>query len=282
MVRGSHYRRQVIARPRKSLLGFVVGALVLVALLALLWFLRPALQQGLSSDGLLAETGAASRQDVPDDGVVVEDAEPAAASESQTIIRWTDAGGGDVLVINAEDGDASLVVGEGVAGEQVFEEIILDEGLGAAADGGELEAPVPPSGWVFESVDGGMAANLRVVVPEGSRDAYVKLRDARSGEMILSFYVRSGTTVKACVPARLCEFAYSLGERDQWLGPVEDFGASALYAKSDVELDFRKPGNLYTYTFDTEDGNVNPIPITRGEFSRDGGGDFEGEPLVMA
>ncbi len=272
----------MIARPRRSMLGFVVGAVILAALLALLWFLRPALQQGLSSDDLLAKTGAGSHQDVPDGRAVAEDAESADVSESQTIIRWVEAEGGDALIINAGDGDAPLAVGEEVVGERVLEEIVLDDGLGSAVNDGEVEMVIPPSGWIFESVDGGVEANLRVVVPEGSRDAYVKLRDARSGEMILSFYVRSGTTVRACVPARLCEFAYSLGERDQWLDPVEDFGASALYAKSDVDLDFRKPGNLYTYTFDTEDGNVSPIPITRGEFLGAEGVASGGEPLMVA
>ncbi|MCI8425202.1 MAG: hypothetical protein HFJ72_06020 [Adlercreutzia sp.] len=121
----------------------------------------------------------------------------------------------------------------------------------------------PDSGFIFESVGKGRNPQLTVKAPD-TTDAFVKLKDAETGETCLSFYVSAGTTVAACVPARECLVYYALGE--EWYGPDEAFGEQGLYAKSDERLRFADPGNSYTYTLNVEGGNVSPVMIDRTEF----------------
>lgn len=95
-------------------------------------------------------------------------------------------------------------------------------------------------------------------------DAFVKLRDEETGAVVLSFYVRAGTTVKACVPAKICQVYYGLGT--EWLGFEQAFGDAGIYAKADKALDFSDPSAEYTYTFGEVSGNVTPESISRIEF----------------
>ena len=121
----------------------------------------------------------------------------------------------------------------------------------------------PPAGFIFCSTAQGYLPQLTVVAP-ADKNAFVKLRNSETGETDLSFYVRAGYTVKACVPAIHCEFYYGLG--DTWYGTEEAFGSDGTYAKSDTPLDFTSPTNRYTYTFSVEDANITPIAIDEAAF----------------
>lgn len=133
------------------------------------------------------------------------------------------------------------------------------EGEGA----GQVALPHPANGYVFESDGEGLLPQLTVVAPP-DRDAYVKLRDTVTGSTVLSFYVRAGSTVKACVSEGTCDLYYALGV--DWFGPDDAFGEDGVYAVSDKQLSFSDSGNSYTYTFEAEDGNVAPRPISREDF----------------
>lgn len=123
--------------------------------------------------------------------------------------------------------------------------------------------PRPITGQIFQTNGQGRLPQLTIVAPLES-DAFVKLRNIDSGETVLAFYVRSGTTVEACVPAVTCEFYYAMGS--DWLGPDEAFGEEGVYAKSDCAFDFADPTREYTYTFGSDGGNVDPAPIPWTEF----------------
>lgn len=124
------------------------------------------------------------------------------------------------------------------------------------------EIPRPKSGQIFENSGQGSVPQLVVVAP-AAQDAFVKLKNSE-GDVLLSFYVRSGTTVKACVPASECYFYYALGT--DWKGEEELFGSDAVYAKSDRSLNFKTPVNIYQYRFGVENGNVTPKTISRTAF----------------
>lgn len=126
----------------------------------------------------------------------------------------------------------------------------------------EEDVPRPKSGQIFENSGQGSIPQLVVVAPD-AQDAFVKLKNSE-GDVLLSFYVRSGTTVKACVPASECYFYYTLGT--DWKGEEELFGSDAVYAKSDRSLNFKTPMNTYQYRFGVENGNVTPKKISRTAF----------------
>lgn len=121
----------------------------------------------------------------------------------------------------------------------------------------------PPSGYIFQAAGQGDSPQLTIVAPV-DKNAYVKLKDCKTGETSLSFYVRAGDTVQACIPAVRCEFYYVLG--DTWYGTEHLFGDEGIYAKSDKPLDFTVPSRRYKYTFDVDDANIMPIPINEAEF----------------
>lgn len=111
----------------------------------------------------------------------------------------------------------------------------LEDDTLAASDFDESN---PPAGFIFCSAAQGYLPQLTVVAPS-DKNAFVKLRNSETGETELSFYIRAGYTVKACVPATRCEFSYGLG--NTWYGTEEAFGSDGTYAKSDTPLDFTSP-----------------------------------------
>lgn len=132
------------------------------------------------------------------------------------------------------------------------------------ASGEQIDESNPPSGYIFSASGQGALPQLKVVAPD-DKNAYVKLKDCKTGKTVLEFYVRAGDTVLACVPAISCDFYYVLG--NNWLGPDNLFGSEGVYAKSDKSLDFTVPTRQYTYTFDVLDANINPIVIGKKEFA---------------
>ena len=121
----------------------------------------------------------------------------------------------------------------------------------------------PVTGFIFESRGTGIVPRLTVTAP-GDKDAFVKLRHEGSNAELLSFYVRSGATVKVCIPSVRCVLSYGLGT--EWQGVDAVFGEQGIYAKSDVALDFTHSFNSYAYQIGTEDGNIDPLPITHKDF----------------
>ena len=122
----------------------------------------------------------------------------------------------------------------------------------------------PPSGYIFQTAGQGDIPRLTIVAPV-DKNAYVRLKDCETGETALSFYVRAGDTVQACIPTIRCEFYYVLG--DTWYGAESLFGSEGVYAKSDKPLDFTVQLRRYKYTFDVDDANITPIPINEAEFA---------------
>ena len=125
-----------------------------------------------------------------------------------------------------------------------------------------IEVERPQSGQIFEKSGQGSLPQLVVIAPD-DKDAFVKLKRS-DGDVVLSFYVRSGTKVKACVPVGECDFYYALG--DNWKGEADLFGAEGTYAKSDRALNFTSPLNTYEYRFGLENGNVTPKTISATAF----------------
>lgn len=123
--------------------------------------------------------------------------------------------------------------------------------------------PRPDNGFVFESIGKGRTPQLTVVAPLDA-DVFIKLKDCATGETALSFYVKAGATVAACVPAGTYELFSGLGT--EWHGPDEAFGDAGLYLRSDASLSFSNPDATYTYTLGTGEGNVSPVAISKTEF----------------
>lgn len=123
----------------------------------------------------------------------------------------------------------------------------------------------PAPGQIFESSGKGSLPQLTVVAPS-DQDVYVKLKDTDTGKTVLSFYVRAGYTVKACIPVGYSDFFYALGDGDDWLGTKRAFGDNGIYAKADRPLNFTNPLNNYTYRFNVDDGNISPVTISEAAF----------------
>ena len=125
-----------------------------------------------------------------------------------------------------------------------------------------VEIKRPKSGQIFEKSGQGSLPQLVVTAPK-DQDAFIKLKH-EDGSVALSFYVRSDTTVRACVPVGECSFYYALGT--EWKGEEELFGSGGTYAKSDRTLNFVSPLNTYKYCFGVENGNVTPKNVSRAAF----------------
>ena len=147
-------------------------------------------------------------------------------------------------------------------------ELATGSGSGGSSGSGDTEADAsrPLPGHIFEKSGEGLLPQLVVVAPD-DQDVFVKLKNPETGETRLSFYVRAGYTVKACVPAGWSSFSYAMGSPDAWAGTTVAFGKNGTYAKADRDLNFTNLENEYVYTFNVEDGNINPVTISQSAFA---------------
>lgn len=298
-------KRNSIYRKRPSIWRWLIPLLLVLLALLLLWlypmssFNKQAADYERSAHGTNAKTVAAETYDDLDWGsgskTVVINSSDAAVNTDAPSLKATSPGSSSVTVVHSNDGPDKFSYerwGYGTYADYVedhpFEAranyvryVILDTaGIASPSDytanndatyleddtlaASYFDESNPPAGFIFCSAAQGYLPQLTVVAPS-DKNAFVKLRNSETGETELSFYVRAGYTVKACVPATRCEFSYGLG--NTWYGTEEAFGSDGTYAKSDTLLDFTSPTNRYTYTFSVEDANITPIAIDESAFN---------------
>ena len=129
-------------------------------------------------------------------------------------------------------------------------------------------AALPENGYIFNNQFFGSGARGTLTIEtQGIQHHFLKLRDSRTGELKLSFFVRAGETVDMEVPAGVYTLSYASGET--WYGIKDLFGEDTYYAKSDdlfpftvteesatwwkVELYLNSDGNMDTYTIDADE-----------------------------
>lgn len=119
-----------------------------------------------------------------------------------------------------------------------------------------------PSNGVINMFESGRGSKLNIDNTRGSSDCYIKLKDS-SGNEVLSFYVRKGTSFSASVPEKSMYVYFSYG--DDWYGPEYAFGVNGHYSKDDEIADFYNYEIEYTL-YEVQYGNFSETPISYNSF----------------
>ena len=139
-----------------------------------------------------------------------------------------------------------------------------------------IYAPQPPSypeqaypynGSVQKFTSAEPIAPLEIKSGSGS-NYLVKLVNAYSQELIMTIFVRSGSTVTVDVPLGNYEFRYASGKK--WYGYKYLFGPNTSYSKTDKTFDFVNTGyqvSGYTVTlYRVSHGNLRTSRIEASQF----------------
>lgn len=210
------------------------------------------------NNGVLSSSGEVVSEGIAGSTVIIDDSGVASSFSNGT--------GSDVVYESEGTGSGTIFGSAGIASGTIYSEnsggVIINSGGFVDA---EYSTTRPLTGQIFKSTGKGALPQLTVVAPS-DQDAYIKMKDPETGEVVLSFYVRAEHTVKACVPVGYCDFFYVLGDGEDWLGTSKAFGDNGVYAKADRSLNFTNPLNNYTYRFNVDDGNISPVTISKSAF----------------
>jgi len=132
--------------------------------------------------------------------------------------------------------------------------------------------PMPLTGVVEQQVYGFLAgsAPLEIVTGADGFHYLVKVKDGKTGSLILKAFIRSGETAKLSVPLGNFNIRYAAGRT--WLGEQRLFGPSTVFARADQTFTFAKGGKDETFKgFKLElwvrpGGNLRTAPIRREDF----------------
>jgi peptidoglycan hydrolase-like protein with peptidoglycan-binding domain len=100
---------------------------------------------------------------------------------------------------------------------------------------------LPSNGHVFFNSNDEDIAPLEIRTPSYGSHFYVKLAYPNSRNIVKTFFVRSGSTVKTEVPLGTYELKYAAGKK--WYGTTCLFGRDTVYSKAEKEFTFRIQGN---------------------------------------
>lgn len=129
------------------------------------------------------------------------------------------------------------------------------------------EQPLPRTGSVRKHAAGALVAPFQIKAAQGN-NYLVKLVDTYSRSLVLTVFVRSGTTVDIKVPLGSYEVKYAAGKR--WFGYEYLFGVDTIYSKADKIFTFEIADNQisgYSITlYKVAHGNLHTMEIKPEEF----------------
>ena len=106
-------------------------------------------------------------------------------------------------------------------------------------------------------------SEITVKAPSGSN--YVVIVKERSGKVVVSFFVRSGSKATIGVPAKKLYVYFASGKDWYGYGKGLMFGEDTYYSKDDELRNF--DGSSWTYTMEeVRDGNFEETPIDMDDF----------------
>ena len=111
-------------------------------------------------------------------------------------------------------------------------------------------------------------APFRIVTPSGAESYYVKLVDAFSGALVMTFFVYGGQSFETEVPLGTYRVKYATGST--WSGEDHLFGPDTRYSEADKTFEFSVQGNQISgYTVELirqRGGNLHTKSISANQF----------------
>lgn len=111
-------------------------------------------------------------------------------------------------------------------------------------------------------------APFRIVTPSGSESYYVKLTDAFTGSLVMTFYIYGGQSFETEVPLGTYRVKYATGST--WYGEDHLFGPDTSYSEADKTFEFSVQGNQISgYTVELirqRRGNLHTKSISANQF----------------
>jgi hypothetical protein len=111
-------------------------------------------------------------------------------------------------------------------------------------------------------------APLRIVTPAGTESYYVKLSDAFTGALAMTFYIYGGQSFETEVPLGTYRIKYATGST--WYGKEHLFGADTSFSEADKTFEFSVQGNQISgYTVQLirqRGGNLHTKSISANQF----------------
>ena len=111
-------------------------------------------------------------------------------------------------------------------------------------------------------------APFRIVTPSGAESYYVKLVDAFSGALVMTFFVYGGQSFETEVPLGTYRVKYATGST--WYGEDHLFGPDTRYSEADKTFEFSVQGNQISgYTVELirqRGGNLHTKSISANQF----------------
>lgn len=84
-------------------------------------------------------------------------------------------------------------------------------------------------------------APFRIVTPSGANNFYVKLTDASTGVLVMTFFVQGGQSFEAVVPVGTYRVKYATGST--WYGVDFTFGSDTRYSEAVKTFEFSAKNN---------------------------------------
>lgn len=129
---------------------------------------------------------------------------------------------------------------------------------------------LPPTGKLKENRIAvmGYAAPLTILTRANEYHYFVKLVDWTEGTTEMTYFIRSGETLKVGIPLGSYKIKYAAGQ--QWYGESLLFGPETIYSEADNKFDFAlHDNNLSGYTVELilqPNGNLRTKRISPAEF----------------
>ncbi|STY82864.1 MULTISPECIES: hypothetical protein [Moraxella] len=127
--------------------------------------------------------------------------------------------------------------------------------------------PLPQTG-VLSHPNGESVAPFKVVVDDNGHNYYIKLIDSISGDLVSTYFIRSGEFIDTTVPVGDYQLKYAAGK--DWFGYDDYFGKETVYKKADTNFLFTQEPNGYSgheiQLILQVDGNLTSSHISTSEF----------------
>lgn len=126
-------------------------------------------------------------------------------------------------------------------------------------------AELPPNGRiVYPNNMGYSEGGSLIIVANNNTHYYIKLRDAKTDKIVLSFFVQAGMSAEVTVPCGEYALSYACGE--DWYGYTRLFGDTTSYCKADEVFDFVNYGQYTVELYERPGGNLSTEEIDPEDF----------------